>query len=313
MASLPNAVDGGYLTLVSNNGSALQSVRIVSPTMTIPAGLTLPYGLLSFTVSGLAAGEHYSATLILHTGSSPTDYWKYGPTADNSTDHWYSFHYDGETGAFIEGNRVTLYFVDGRRGDGDLSANGVIPDPGAPAQRAIYRVWLSYLAGLPPGEPDLIVDRLSVWSDGVEIVIKNVGQAAVTDEFWVDVYLAPAVPPSAVNQLWNDLGSQGLVWGVTGDALPIPPGGSVSLTLGDRYYSPAHSHVAGELAPGTPVYAQADSWNQATAYGAVLEGHEVSGGVYNNIVRADAISAPPSEDLQTSPQWPDFSSLPVRP
>ena len=28
---------------------------------------------------------------------------------------------------------ITLHFVDGQRGDGDLTANGVIADPGAPA------------------------------------------------------------------------------------------------------------------------------------------------------------------------------------
>jgi hypothetical protein len=38
------------------------------------------------------------------------------------------------TGAdFLSYNVLRLYLVDGRRGDDDLTANGVIVDPGAPA------------------------------------------------------------------------------------------------------------------------------------------------------------------------------------
>ena len=41
---------------------------------------------------------------------------------------------DGETGAVINGNIITLYFVDGKWGDSDLdNSNGTIVDPpGAP-------------------------------------------------------------------------------------------------------------------------------------------------------------------------------------
>jgi hypothetical protein len=60
-------------------------------------------------------------------------YWKYGPTPDNPTPHWYEFLFDGTTGAEIDGHVITLHFVDGLRGDHDLAANGTIVDPGAPA------------------------------------------------------------------------------------------------------------------------------------------------------------------------------------
>ncbi|WP_091824951.1 IPTL-CTERM sorting domain-containing protein [Marinobacterium iners] len=43
-------------------------------------------------------------------------YYKYGPTADISADHWYA-------------HPVT----DGGAGDSDLSVNGIIDDPGGPA------------------------------------------------------------------------------------------------------------------------------------------------------------------------------------
>jgi hypothetical protein len=35
-----------------------------------------------------------------------------------------------QTGAVINGNIITLYFIDGRRGDDDITANGIIIDQG---------------------------------------------------------------------------------------------------------------------------------------------------------------------------------------
>ena len=282
VASLPNAADGGYLTLVSNSGVGLQSVKAISPTVATPAGVALPQGLLTFQVS-VTVGSVYSATLILHAGTPPAEYWKYGPTPDDPTDHWYEFTYNGETGAVIVGNRVTLHFVDGKRGDSDLSANGVIVDPGGPALRTIHRRWLPWVAKQQPGAPDLIVERLLASPNAVQVVIKNVGQSTATDDFWVDVYLAPATAPTAVNQRWNDLASQGgAVWGVTQD---LAPGQSLTLSLGDAFYSADYSFLAPNLPAGTPVYAQVDSWNPATNYGAVHEQHEIVGQPYNNIAQ----------------------------
>jgi len=41
--------------------------------------------------------------------------------------------YDGTTGAVITGNQVVLYFVDGQRGDDDLTLDAVIRDQGGSA------------------------------------------------------------------------------------------------------------------------------------------------------------------------------------
>jgi hypothetical protein len=70
---------------------------------------------------------------------------------------------------------------------------------------------------------------------------------------------------------------------VTAGALPIAPGGTLTLTLGDTYYRPDLSNVPQSLAAGTRIFAQVDSANAATTYGAVLESHEQNGGAYNNI------------------------------
>ena len=53
-------------------------------------------------------------------------YWKYGPTPDNATPHWYRLP------ATISGNTATFGITDGGRGDDDLAANGTIVDQGGP-------------------------------------------------------------------------------------------------------------------------------------------------------------------------------------
>jgi hypothetical protein len=71
--------------------------------------------------------------VTLYLPGGVNSYYKYGPTSNNKTDHWYEFLHDGQTGAKISGGVVTLYFVDGKRGDDDLKVNGTIVDDGAPA------------------------------------------------------------------------------------------------------------------------------------------------------------------------------------
>ena len=95
-------------------------------------------GFFDFDVTGLDSGGTLKVIFTLHTTDTnnlPNSYWKYGGTPDKPTDHWYKFTYDAQTGtgAVIAGKTITLHFVDGARGDADLSANGQLSDPGAPA------------------------------------------------------------------------------------------------------------------------------------------------------------------------------------
>jgi hypothetical protein len=106
-----------------------------------------------------------------------------------------------------------------------------------------------------------------------------------------------------VNQHWWELAGQGVVWGVTA---PIAAGETLTLTVGDPYYSAFHSRFTGSLSPGTPVWAQVDSVNLSTTYGGVLELHEISGGVYNNLKHGLSTSdltptIPPSTVAATQP------------
>jgi uncharacterized repeat protein (TIGR01451 family) len=103
--------------------------------------------------------------------------------------------------------------------------------------------------------PDLVVHELLVSETGVTVVSGNIGNAPVTTPFWVDVYFNPAPAPTAVNQTWQMLGEEGLVWGVT---TPILPGQMLTLTIGDLYFVPEESNFSGVIVAGTAVYAQVD-------------------------------------------------------
>ncbi len=141
--SFTNFINGKYVTLVTAppllfKSAADQTAALFANPSKVVEGLNFPYGLFGFSLidPNNAALGAASVVVILPEGESPTTYYKYGPTPDNPVAHWYEFLYDGETGAEINGNVVTLHLVDGKRGDSDLAANGAIVDPGGPAQKA---------------------------------------------------------------------------------------------------------------------------------------------------------------------------------
>lgn len=103
----------------------------------LPTGITFDQGFYSFTLSNVAT-DSISVVLSLPddlpADQRPNTYYKYGKTPDNNLDHWYNFMYDPKTGtgAVINGNMIALVFVDGERGDDDLTKNHIIVDIGAP-------------------------------------------------------------------------------------------------------------------------------------------------------------------------------------
>jgi len=118
-------------TTVSN----FQFINNPSPA-DVPSNVDFPYGFFIFTIEGVEPGGSTSITITLPAGASPPrSFFKYGTTPDNPSNLWYEFIYDGETGATIEGNIITLYFIDGKNGDSDLdNTNGtIIAEPGGPA------------------------------------------------------------------------------------------------------------------------------------------------------------------------------------
>ena len=99
-----------------------------------PAGVAFHEGFFNIALSKVAVGGVATMVLSLPQDQRPNTYYKYGPTPDNHTPHWYNFMWDGETGAIVgtNPNDVALVFVDGKRGDDDYTANGTIVGVGAP-------------------------------------------------------------------------------------------------------------------------------------------------------------------------------------
>ncbi len=86
-------------------------------------------------------------------------------------------------------------------------------------------------APVAPAAPNLVIEQITVVDDALQVVIKNTGNAAVTDGFWVDLYVNPVPAPTAVNQIWEGLAGYGSVWGVEGDVLPLDPGETLTLQV----------------------------------------------------------------------------------
>jgi hypothetical protein len=179
-------------------------------------------------------------------------------------------------------------------GSWDVTITGspaTVPEDGGSASASVFNqngggpIYLPLVLNSFTVAPDLVVGRIVVTGDSAQVVLKNQGNAPVSssDPFWVDLYVDPDPVPTGVNQTWGHLCSQGIAWGVEAPALPLEPGGTITLTVGDAYYWADYSNFPGSLPAGTPIYVQVDSADVQTTYGAVLENHEIVGGTYNNI------------------------------
>jgi subtilisin family serine protease len=124
-----------YITMVSPAGTTISNVNAVDIlSMThVPSDVEFSFGFFEFTINGVNNGGSTSVSIYFPAGVNFSTYYKYGRTSLNPTNHWYEFLYNGQTGAEINGNVITLHFKDGQRGDDDLTANGIIVDVGGPA------------------------------------------------------------------------------------------------------------------------------------------------------------------------------------
>lgn len=134
---------------VVSSGTALTlaSASFVAATGELPEGVSFPYGLFTFTVTGLPTSASITFTLSYPAALPPgTQYWKYGPTAENPTAHWYALP------ATVAGHLITFTVTDGGPGDSDLTVNGAITDPGGPGVSATdiptLSEWAMLLLGL---------------------------------------------------------------------------------------------------------------------------------------------------------------------
>jgi len=135
--ALENATD--YVVLETPPGTSIKNCKAViePPDNNYLSNVDFSYGLFSFTVAGIRIGGSTSVTFYFPSETTFNTYYRYGPTQDDPFDHWYEFLFDGQTGAKINKNNTTLFFIDGKRGDDDLTDNGIIIDIGGPGVKAI--------------------------------------------------------------------------------------------------------------------------------------------------------------------------------
>jgi hypothetical protein len=176
-----------------------------------------------------------------------------------------------------------------------------------------YTLYLPIVrAAQPVSRPDLVVESIAVVDGSLLVTILNQGNAAVTRAFWVDLYANPTTAPTAPNQTWPMLGDHGALWGVEGDVLPIAAGERVTLTIGDAYFNASQSNLPSTLPAGTRIYAQVDSANTETAYGAVLEADELPGATYNNVAMIQLLQALQIASHDSAVAAPNSAALPRR-
>ncbi len=218
------------------------------------AKVGLPYGYTSIATD-VDIGDHLTLTaltlspwLTLSDHGDGTATLKGVPTVADVGDHL-----------------IVLQVSDGQ--SSDTQSFTITVEAAGPTATTLYLPVV--IKSLPPAPPDLIVTELIAASNAVTVAIKNIGGSPVIDAFWVDVYIDPVEPPS-LNVIWPAIADQGLAWGITD---PIPAGGELTLTVGGDFYFPTESDFSSS-APGTPVWAQVDSINLESAFGAVLESDE---------------------------------------
>jgi hypothetical protein len=128
----PTATGTGNATaVISGAGCGFTAAQFVPLAVSPPSGVSFPHGLFNFTLGNCTPGGMVTLN-ITYPNAIPagTQYWKYGPTSDNHSSHWYTIP------ATISGNTMTFSITDGGLGDDDYTANGIIADAGGPGVQA---------------------------------------------------------------------------------------------------------------------------------------------------------------------------------
>ena len=230
--------------------------------------------------------------------SSPTWDWEHNPSIVTDTAYPIPMLFDNTGTYTIEVRELVQAWMGNTPNYGVLIAMYPAPDLLTPFTAVLYgptvisetlrprlhivyerrpTPWLIYLPLVMHGydtRPDLTVNitqPLNISTpNALQIVVTNAGLRAAHN-FWVDVYLDPTQPP-AVNQPWPFLCEfYGAAWQIP----TLEAGASLTLTIGDAYYSTEYSQWPLENYPaGThPVWAYVDSWSNQS-WGWVREANE---------------------------------------
>jgi len=151
--SVPTSTGSGTVTLATDAGN-FTSVAGVSEATLPSAGkpnLIFPHGFFSFRVDGLTTGATITVNITLPSNLPVNaQYWKNGPTPNNTASHWYQLPMEDNDGD----NVIKITLIDGGLGDDDLTANSVIVDQGGPGiptpHQGCIIATATYGSGLAP-------------------------------------------------------------------------------------------------------------------------------------------------------------------
>ncbi len=121
------AVTGGgpSCTFVETSFPAAEGDAASPPAL--PPGVVFPHGLVAFATTGCVPGSTLAFVLTLPSAvPGGSAYWKFGPEPGNAAPHWYRLPATILGG----GNAISFSITDGGQGDGDLTVNGAVLDPG---------------------------------------------------------------------------------------------------------------------------------------------------------------------------------------
>ncbi len=130
VSSFPTLLTSG-LSIAAPEGLSLDHISALSLSNLPPVTTRqFPSGVWEFSLGGLPDGGSASVTLLTSEQGPTHGFYCFGPTPENPAPHWYDFSFDGTTGLRVIGDEVILSFVDGGRGDHDLTVNGRITSLG---------------------------------------------------------------------------------------------------------------------------------------------------------------------------------------
>jgi PKD repeat protein len=142
VASLPNAVDGGYLTVSVPAGLELRNVASLDPATLpgAPSSVDFPLGAFRIEIAGLSPGQSQAATLRWHSAAGINTAYRLAPGGDPPGD-WSLWLYQSvaAVGSQIYADRIVAHWVDGAPGDEDGIVDGAVLAVVAPA--ITFRPW----------------------------------------------------------------------------------------------------------------------------------------------------------------------------
>jgi len=204
------AISGNLITLEAAAGVVLESTSFMGKTfgfstynvLAPPAvidGFDFVHGHLGFMLNNITDPGGKATVSITLTGTgcqTISSYFQYGPTPLDNTPHWYEFLYDAvtDTGAEINGDVITLHYVDGERGDSALGTAGLIETQGGAASEVVLDN-----DGLPQFVEDGAANAGDGNNDGIcDSEQDNVASLPGIRNNYVTVEVPPALSLSAV-------------------------------------------------------------------------------------------------------------------